>query len=167
MEFTSYTSTTKTYTDVPEQPVAPEETVQPSNRESELQDDLLRLQAEYVNYRKRVERDRDVARDSAVQSTLTALLPVLDGIYEARKHGDLEDGPFASIANKLDTIIAQLGMDRIDATGVLFDPTVHEAVIRQAHAEIPAEHVSQVFREGYKVGERTIRAAQVMVSAGE
>ncbi len=63
--------------------------------------DLQRLQAEYVNYRKRVERDRDVARDSAVGGVLESLLPVLDDIHLARQHGDLEGGPFAAIADKL------------------------------------------------------------------
>ncbi len=65
--------------------------------------DLQRLQAEYVNYRRRVERDRSVARDSAVASVLEGLLGVLDDIELARQHGDLESGPFSAIAEKLES----------------------------------------------------------------
>ncbi len=138
-----------------------------SDKEAELRDDLLRLQAEYVNYRKRVERDRDVARDVAVQSVFINLLPVLDDIDAARAHGDLTEGPFASIANKLDTVLEGLGLQRIAEAGVAFDPNIHEALLQQPHAEIPADHVAQVLRTGFKKGERVLRAAQVIVSLGE
>ncbi|MGB9034136.1 nucleotide exchange factor GrpE [Arthrobacter sp. UCD-GKA] len=138
-----------------------------NDKEAELRDDLLRLQAEYVNYRKRVERDRDVARDVAVQSVFVNLLPVLDDIDAARAHGDLTEGPFASIANKLDAVLESLGLERIAEAGVLFDPNIHEALIQQPHAEIPADHVAQVLRTGFKKGERILRAAQVIVSLGE
>ena len=138
-----------------------------SDKEAELREDLLRLQAEYVNYRKRVERDRDVARENAVQSVFTNLLPVLDDIDAARQHGDLTDGPFASIANKLDTVLEGLGLQRINEAGVAFDPNVHEALLQQPHAEISADHVAQVLRPGFKKGDRILRAAQVIVSLGE
>ncbi|PJJ44644.1 molecular chaperone GrpE [Glutamicibacter mysorens] len=135
--------------------------------ETELRNDLLRLQAEYVNYRKRVERDRAVARENAVQSVLNTLLPVLDDIDAARAHGDLADGPFASIANKLDGILAQHGLERINEAGVEFDPNIHEALLRQAVPEIPADHVGQVLRTGYRKGTIILRAAQVLVATGE
>ncbi|QEP07977.1 MULTISPECIES: nucleotide exchange factor GrpE [Glutamicibacter] len=135
--------------------------------ETELRNDLLRLQAEYVNYRKRVERDRAVARENAVQSVLNTLLPVLDDIDAARAHGDLADGPFASIANKLDGILAQHGLERINEAGVEFDPNIHEALLRQAVPEIPADHVGQVLRTGYRKGTNILRAAQVLVATGE
>ncbi|MCS3494337.1 MULTISPECIES: nucleotide exchange factor GrpE [Actinomycetes] len=135
--------------------------------ETELRNDLLRLQAEYVNYRKRVERDRAVARENAVQSVLNTLLPVLDDIDAARAHGDLADGPFASIANKLDGILAQHGLERINEAGVEFDPNIHEALLRQAVDEIPADHVGQVLRTGYRKGTIILRAAQVLVATGE
>lgn len=135
--------------------------------ETELRNDLLRLQAEYVNYRKRVERDRAVARENAVQSVLSTLLPVLDDIDAARAHGDLTDGPFAAIANKLDTVLAQHGLERINEAGVEFDPNVHEALLRQAVPEIPADHVGQVLRAGYRKGTIILRAAQVLVATGE
>ena len=138
-----------------------------SATETELRNDLLRLQAEYVNYRKRVERDRAVARESAVQSVLTTILPVLDEIDAARAHGDLTDGPFAAIANKLDTILVQHGLERINEAGVEFDPNIHETLLRQAVPEVPADHVGQVLRNGYRKGTTVLRAAQVLVATGE
>ncbi|KUM30017.1 molecular chaperone GrpE [Arthrobacter sp. EpRS66] len=138
-----------------------------SATETELRNDLMRLQAEYVNYRKRVERDRAVARESAVQSVLTTILPVLDEIDAARAHGDLTDGPFAAIANKLDNILVQHGLERINEAGVEFDPNIHEALLRQAVPEVPADHVGQVLRNGYRKGTTVLRAAQVLVATGE
>lgn len=138
-----------------------------SDVEVELRNDLLRLQAEYVNYRKRVERDREAVRDLAVQSVLASLLPVLDDLDAARKHGDLDEGPFAAVAKKFDTILAGHGLARIEEKGVAFDPTIHEALMQQPSAEVPEDHVAQVLRNGYQKGERVIRAAQVVVSTGE
>ena len=141
-----------------------------SDREAELETDLRRLQAEYVNYKRRVDRDRDRAKDVGVLQAVTALMPVLDDLDAARAAGDLTDGPFAAIANKLDAALVGLGLERHDQealAGVEFDPAVHEAVMRQPHAEIPAEHVVQVFRNGYVRDGRVLRAAQVMVSAGD
>ena len=95
---------------------------------------------------------------------------MLDDIDAARAAGDLTDGPFAAIATKLDTALAGLGLERHDQealAGVEFDPAVHEAVMRQPHAEVPADHVVQVFRNGYLRDGRVLRAAQVMVSAGD
>jgi len=91
--------------------------------------DLQRLQAEYVNYRKRVERDRDVARDSAVASVLESLLPVMDDVHLARQHGDLEGGPFAAIADKLEAVLGRAGLQRFGEPGEPFDPAVHEALM--------------------------------------
>ena len=130
----------------------------------ELRNDLRRLQAEYVNYRKRVERDRAVAGEMAVIGVLNSLLPVLDDVDAARQHGDLTDGPFAAIAAKLENALKTYGLVRIDETGVEFDPTIHEALIQQPGADVETDTVSQVLRSGYKSGERVLRAAQVIVS---
>lgn len=131
---------------------------------AELKNDLLRLQAEYVNYRKRVERDRAVAGEMAVIGVLNSLLPVLDDVDAARQHGDLTDGPFAAIATKLENALKTYGLVRIDETGVEFDPTIHEALIQQPGEDIDVDTVSQVLRSGYKSGERVLRAAQVIVA---
>ena len=131
---------------------------------AELKNDLLRLQAEYVNYRKRVERDRAVAGEMAVIGVLNSLLPVLDDVDAARQHGDLADGPFAAIAAKLENALKTYGLVRINETGVEFDPTIHEALIQQPGQDVEIDTVSQVLRSGYKSGERVLRAAQVIVA---
>ena len=130
----------------------------------ELRNDLRRLQAEYVNYRKRVERDRAVAGEMAVIGVLNSLLPVLDDVDAARQHGDLTDGPFAAIAAKLENALKTYGLVRIDETGVEFDPTIHEALIQQPGPDVEIDTVSQVLRSGYKTGDRVLRAAQVIVA---
>lgn len=132
-----------------------------------LQEDIQRLNAEYVNYRKRVERDREVSRDQALSGVFHRMLPTLDAIVAARKFGDLEEGsPFAGIANNMERALADLGLERIDAAGVPFDPTVHEAVLRQPDVKIEEDYIVAVLREGYVFGEKVVRATQVIVSAG-
>lgn len=136
---------------------------------AELREDLQRLQAEFVNYRRRVERDRDVAKDNATFSMLEAMLPVLDDIDAAEAAGELE-GPFAAIARKLLTTLEGFGLVKQGAdtlVGEPFDPAHHEAMLRQPSEEIAEEHIVQVFRNGYLYNERVLRAAQVMVSAGQ
>jgi molecular chaperone GrpE len=129
--------------------------------------DLQRVQAEYVNYRRRVERDRDVARDLAVGSVLESLLPVLDDIHLARQHGDLDEGPLAAIADKLEATLARYGLERFGAVGEPFDPAVHEALM---HSEadlgegVEVTTVTQVLQPGYRQGDRVIRAARVAVA---
>ena len=129
--------------------------------------DLQRLQAEYVNYRRRVERDRAVARDQAVASVLEALLPVLDDIHLARQHGDLEGGPFAAIADKLDATLIRFGLARYGEPGEAFDPTVHEALVH-TQAELAEgttqTTVVQILQPGYRSGDRVLRAARVAVA---
>jgi molecular chaperone GrpE len=129
--------------------------------------DLQRLQAEYVNYKRRVDRDRDLARDAGTAAVLEALLPVLDDIHLAREHGDLTDGPFAAIADKLAAVLTRFGVTEIGAAGQEFDPTVHEA-LRHVQAELPegatATTVVQVLQPGYMIGERVIRPARVSVA---
>ena len=146
---------------------AEESVAQGVDNSAELKNDLLRLQAEYVNYRKRVERDRAVAGQMAVIGVLNSLLPVLDDIDAGRAHGDIVDGPFAAIAAKLDAVLATYGLEKIDAVGVPFDPTVHEALMQQPSADVEIDEVSQVLRKGYKAGERILRAAQVTVAVPE
>jgi molecular chaperone GrpE len=129
--------------------------------------DLQRLQAEFVNYRRRVDRDRDVARDQAVAGVLEALLPVLDDIHLARQHGDLEGGPFAAIAEKLDGVLQRLGLASYGEPGESFDPAVHEALMH-TEAEladgVTTTTVVVVLQPGYRVGERVLRAARVAVA---
>jgi len=129
--------------------------------------DLQRLQAEFLNYKRRVERDRDLARMQAVAAVLEALLPVLDDIHAARQHGDLEGGPFASIADKLEATLSRFGLIRYGEPGELFDPTVHEALLH-TEAELaegtPDTTVVQVLQPGYRTGDKVLRAARVAVA---
>lgn len=152
-------------TDPEAQPVA--DAVPESDLAAERLADLQRLQAEYVNYRKRVERDRDVARDAAVAKVLDSLLPVLDDIHLARQHGDLEGSPFAAIADKLDAALGRHGLTRFGEVGEAFDPTLHEALMH-TEAELAegtaVTTVVQVLQPGYRAGERVLRAARVAVA---
>ncbi len=126
--------------------------------------DLQRLQAEYVNYRKRVERDRLVARDQTVVAMVESLLGVLDDVAAARQHGELADGPFAAIAEKLEGALGRFGWERYGAVGEVFDPTVHEALMHAHSDEVSEPTVVQVLQPGHKVGERIVRAARVAVA---
>lgn len=136
------------------------------DREAELEDDLRRLQAEYVNYRRRVERDRDLEKERVKGHFITELMPVLDDIAAARQAGELEGGPFEHIANRFEQVLAQQGVETLGAVGEKFDYTQHEAIMQQPHEEIEAEHIAVVVRSGYRHGDRVLRAAQVILSTG-
>lgn len=138
----------------------------PTPAEAALANEVKRINAEYANYRTRSQRDNAAASSLAVKDTLEKMLPVLDDISAARKYGDLEEGPFASISNKLSSILGDLGLEVLGEIGEEFDPEIHEALLRQPNSEIPEDHVFMILREGYRVGDRLIRAAQVAVSAG-
>ncbi len=129
--------------------------------------DLQRLQAEYVNYKKRVDRDREVIRHTAVGGVVESLLPVLDDIHSARQAGALADGPFAAIADKLESILGKFGVERLGESGEEFDPNVHEALMH-VEADLPegssGTTVVQVIQPGYRIGDRLVRAARVSVA---
>jgi len=126
--------------------------------------DLQRVSAEYANYRKRVDRDRLVVREQALANVLVALLPVLDDIGRAKEHGELVGG-FEKVAQSLESIVTKLGLVAFGNEGEPFDPNVHEAVASEPRAGVAAGHVAEVSRAGYRVGERLIRPAQVVVAA--
>jgi molecular chaperone GrpE len=135
--------------------------------------DLQRVQAEYVNYKRRVDRDRAVVQGRAAQSVIEALLPVLDDIHAAREHGDLVDGPFAAIADKLESTLGKFGLERYGAVGEEFDPTLHEALMHTAWPQdgsvepTGSTTVVQVLQPGYRAGEQILRAARVAVADPE
>lgn len=129
--------------------------------------DLQRLSAEFVNFRKRVERDRAVDYSRGVSDVVDALIPVLDDVDAARRHGDLT-GPFAAIAEKLESVLAQrFGVERYGAEGEEFDPAVHEALMHSTSDEAEEATVATVLQPGYRVGERVLRAARVAVVGPE
>jgi len=131
---------------------------------AERTDDLQRLQAEYVNYRKRVDRDRLVARDLTVVAFVEAFLPMLDDIDSARAHGDLAEGtPFAAIAEKFEGVLAKFGWERYGAKGEPFDPNIHEALLHSHSPDVTETTVGEVLQAGHRAGERIVRAARVAV----
>ncbi len=129
--------------------------------------DLQRLQAEYANYRKRVDRDRALIKDLAVASVIESLLPVLDDIHLARQHGDLEAGPLASIADKLEATLAKYGVERFGEPGAAFDPAVHDALMHVDEELAEGTEVTTVvgvLQPGYRIGDRVVRPARVSVA---
>jgi molecular chaperone GrpE len=137
------------------------------DRELEIFQDLQRLQADFVNYRARVERDRGVERQLAVAETLKAFLPVLDDLDRAQAHGDLNDGPMLAIAQKLRAAGEKLGLSVFGEKGEKFDPEIHEALVRNVSADVSEPTVADVIERGYKVGERLLRPAKVAVFVAE
>ena len=135
--------------------------------------DLQRLQAEYVNYKRRVDRDRAVVQERAARSVIEALLPVLDDIHAAREHGDLTEGPFSAIADKLESTLTKFGLQRYGAVGEEFDPNLHEALMHTAWPQdgsvepTGSTTVVQVLQPGYRAGEQVLRAARVAVADPE
>ena len=125
--------------------------------------DLQRLQAEYQNYRRRVERDRITVKEIAVANLLTELLPVLDDIGRAREHGELVGG-FKSVAESLETTVAKLGLQQFGKEGEPFDPTIHEALMHSYAPDVTETTCVAILQPGYRIGERTIRPARVAVA---
>lgn len=125
--------------------------------------DLQRLQAEYANYRKRVERDRDAVREYAVGDALAALLPVLDDIGRAREHGELEGG-FRQVAEALDAAVTKLGLIRFGQPGDPFDPTQHDALMHAYSDEVTEPTAVQILQPGYSYAGRVVRPARVAVA---
>ncbi|MET9515133.1 nucleotide exchange factor GrpE [Streptomyces sp. NPDC002994] len=130
---------------------------------SERTADLQRLQAEYQNYRRRVERDRVTVKEIAVASLLTELLPTLDDIGRAREHGELVGG-FKSVAESLETVAAKMGLQQFGKEGEPFDPTIHEALMHSYAPDVEETTCVAILQPGYRIGERTIRPARVAVA---
>ncbi|MEU6846682.1 nucleotide exchange factor GrpE [Streptomyces sp. NPDC046716] len=130
---------------------------------SERTTDLQRLQAEYQNYRRRVERDRVTVKEIAVANLLSELLPVLDDIGRAREHGELVGG-FKSVAESMETVAAKMGLQQFGKEGEPFDPTVHEALMHSYAPDVTETTCVAILQPGYRIGERTIRPARVAVA---
>ena len=128
--------------------------------------DLQRLQAEFANYRRRVERDRQSVAEQALGSVLLGLLPVLDDIDRARAHGEVEGG-FKLVADGLETTLTKLGLQRFGDAGEPFDPTMHEALTHTLSAEVTEPVCAEVYQPGYRVGDRILRPARVAVAEPE
>ena len=125
--------------------------------------DLQRLQAEYANYRKRVERDRAVAHESAVGAVLTELLALLDDVDRAEQHGELTGG-FKAVADQLNSITSRIGLEKYGTEGEAFDPQIHEALMHDESADVAVPTASKILQPGYKYKERILRPARVAVT---
>ena len=128
--------------------------------------DLQRLQAEYANYRKRVERDRAVAHELAIGSVLTELLATLDDIDRASEHNELSGG-FKAVADQLISITNRLGLEKYGSAGDEFDPQIHEALLHDTSTEVTTSTASKILQPGYKYKERILRPARVAVTDPE
>jgi molecular chaperone GrpE len=143
----------------PEQPKVPTLEEQLAERTADLQ----RLQAEYVNYKRRVDRDRELVRAQGEAAVLQSLMTVLDDIARAADHGELEGG-FKAVADALQQAVAKHKLEAFGAKGEAFDPSLHEAVFHAGESgEVDTTTVDSVLRTGYKVGDRVLRAATVGV----
>ena len=134
--------------------------------EQVLTEDLQRLQADYSNYRKRVDRDRAVAHELAVASVLNELLPILDDLDRARTHGELEGG-FKSVADQIENAVTKIGLVKFGEAGTPFDPQIHEALMHLTSTEVTEVTATEILQKGYKYKERVLRPARVTVTDPE
>src|SRR6185312_10948710 len=142
---------------------APPDAAQLEQALTERTADLQRLQAEYLNYKRRVDRDRELVRENATYAALAPIVDVLDTIDRAREHGDLDPG-FQAVADQLERVVGQAGLTGFGAPGDPFDPQLHEALSHIGEdPDVEVTTAKVVAKAGYRIGERVVRAAQVLV----
>jgi len=133
---------------------------------AERTSDLQRLQAEYVNYKRRVDRDRDLARKVTIEGVLKDFLSVLDDVRSAREHDELNGG-FKAVAEEIERVTAKYGLETFGAAGDPFNPHIHEALLH-AHADgIDGPTCVEILQPGYRIGDRILRPARVAVAEPE
>ena len=140
--------------------VAPDQVIDPV---ATLTNDLQRLQAEYANYRKRIERDRLVAHEMAIGAVLTELLALLDAVDLAEQHGEVTGG-FKAVADQLNAITSRIGLEKYGQEGEAFDPQIHEALMHETSADVALPTATKILQPGYKYKERILRPARVSVT---
>jgi molecular chaperone GrpE len=150
--------------DTPDESIA--EPGQVTDPVSALTADLQRLQAEYANYKKRVERDRSLAHELAISSVLIELLPVLDDIERAQSHGELTGG-FKAVADQVASATERIGLIKYGQEGDAFDPQIHEALLHDTSADVTTSTATKILQPGYKFKERILRPARVGVTDPE
>ncbi len=128
-----------------------------------LTNDLQRLQAEYANYRKRIERDRLVAHEMAIGAVLTELLALLDAVDLAEQHGEVTGG-FKAVADQLNSITSRIGLEKYGTEGEAFDPQIHEALMHETSVDVAVPTATKILQPGYKYKERILRPARVSVT---
>lgn len=130
---------------------------------TERTEDLQRLQAEYANYKKRVDRDRSLARQSGIDMVMRELMPVFDSIVEARKHDELTGG-FKLTADELTRVLARFGFESFGEVGDNFDPRLHEALMQVPSPQAAEMSIHEVMQVGYRIGDQVLRPARVVVA---
>jgi molecular chaperone GrpE len=128
-----------------------------------LTEDLQRLQAEFANYRKRVERDRTLAAEVAISSVLLEFLAVLDDLDRAETHNELSGG-FKAVADQIISTTSKLGLEKFGEAPSLFDPNIHDALIHETSEEVKETTVTKILQPGYRFKERVLRPARVVVT---
>ncbi|HEY4268733.1 MAG TPA: nucleotide exchange factor GrpE [Galbitalea sp.] len=131
---------------------------------ADMRNDLARAQAELVNFRKRVERDRQANREAVIAEVIRTLLPAVDDLYRAEEHGDLAGSPLEIVAQKLHAAFARYGLRKVGEKGEVFDPNLHEALVQLPSPDVEVNTVADVIEPGYALGDRLLRAAKVAVS---
>ncbi len=134
---------------------------------AEYRDRAARAEAELANFRTRVERDRQANRDAVIIEVIRSFLPAIDDLDRADAHGDLQGTPLELVAQKIHQSFDRYGVAKVGEVGDVFDPTLHEAIMRMPSPEATAETIADVLEVGYTMGERLIRPAKVAVSAPE
>lgn len=131
-----------------------------------LTNDLQRLQADFQNYRKRIDKERSESSELITGLVLAQFLGALDDIDRAQEHGELSGG-FKAVADQLTTTTTKLGLTKFVDTGIIFDPHIHEALMHETSPDVSETQVTKVLRAGYKFKERVLRPAQVIVTDPE
>jgi len=131
-----------------------------------LTSDIQRLQAEYANYRKRVDRDRVSTTEFAFAAVLMEFLPVLDDLDRAAEHGELTGG-FKAVADRINAIVEKLGLSKFSDAPVPFNPEIHEALMHETSKDVSEPTASKILQPGYKFKDRVIRPARVAVTDPE
>jgi len=134
---------------------------------ADMRNDLARAQAELVNFRKRVERDRAANRDAVIAEVIRTILPAVDDLDRAEAHGDLAGSSLELVAQKLHAAFARYGLRSVGEKGEAFDPNFHEAVVQLPSPDVTVNTVADVIEPGYALGDRLLRAAKVAVSVPE
>ena len=156
---TTESETTRPVVEVVEE-VVPDQVIDPVLT---LTNDLQRLQAEYANYRKRIERDRLVAHEMAIGAVLTELLALLDAVDLAEQHGEVTGG-FKAVSDQLNAITSRIGLEKYGSEGEAFDPQIHEALMHETSVDVAIATASKILQPGYKYKERILRPARVSVT---
>ena len=149
-----------------EEVVSDEAVVEVIDPVTALTEDLQRLQAEFANYRKRIERDRSLASDLAISSVLFEFLAILDDLDRAESHGELSGG-FKAVAEQINATMTKLGLEKYGSAPEAFDPNIHEALLHETSSEVRETTVSKILQPGYKYKERILRPARVVVTDPE